>query len=93
MNDKPTEDNVIRIIASNDEPAVAPESTIPQYEYEIVHFDGSSSKAHGFLLFTSQHVAVMRDNGEGAIPVLVYPLDKVKYATIVEDNQADELPF
>lgn len=83
-------DNVIRIVSSNDDETVNP--TIPQYEYRLNFTNGEYAQAFGFLVFTSQHVAIMRDNGEGAIPILVSPLGTVQYANIVEETN-EELPF
>lgn len=75
------------------EPTVAPEETIPMNPYEIITINDERLYAEGFLLFTSQHIAVMRDNGSGALPVLVVPLNMVKYAELCEVDDESELPF
>lgn len=68
---------------------------IPETEYVIVTKDNTEYFATGFLLFTSQHIAVMRDTGAGALPILVVPLTEVKMAEIVEidEDEEDEIPF
>lgn len=64
-------------------------SELPSYPYVVEDIDGLVFSEEGFLVFTSQHVAVMRDTGEtGAIPVLVVPLNRVRYAAI--DEEVDE---
>ena len=67
------------------------EEQVPQHNYKVVLFDGGEIEAHGFLIFTPQHVAVMRSTEEGALPILVVSLDNVKYTTIVEVEPG--LPF
>lgn len=91
-----TEDkNVFRILDGGKErsvTAITPdEDVIPQNPYVITDIDNDEYVAEGFLLFTSQHMAVMRDNGKGALPVLVIPLGRVKSAELVEDD--DDAPF
>lgn len=63
---------------------------IPTNEYVIEDINGNLHYAEGFLLFTSHHVAVMRDIGAGALPILVMPLDKVFAAELVEDDEVYE---
>lgn len=84
-------DNIFRMLPGGkaDNDAVAESDNIPQHSYVIVNHDGEEFSADGFLLFTSQHVAIMRDNGTGALPVLVVPLSEVKFAEIVEDEQGE----
>lgn len=91
---KDTDDNIIRIVSSKEDPrATTAEPTIPQFQYRLNYQNGEYSQAHGFLVFTSQHVAVMRDDGTGAIPILVAPLENVVYASIVEEPEQEPLPF
>lgn len=76
--------------AGDDEPG------IPQNDYVIVDIWGEEHFASGFLLFTSQHVAVMRDQGDGALPIIVFPLGNVKYAVLDEEDLDEvqvEMPF
>lgn len=65
---------------------------VPQHLYEVKDFDDEIHQAHGFIIFTPQHVAVMRDTGDGALPLLIFPLEHVKYAKLVDSVQ-QELPF
>lgn len=74
-------------------PSTEPE--IPQNAYVIVDFDDNQHFANGFLLFTSQHVAVMEEREGGPVPSLVLPLSNVKFAQLynaAEDVEV-ELPF
>ncbi len=66
---------------------------IPENRYLITTDNGEEYESTGFLLFTSQHVAVMRDTGAGALPVLVIPLARVMAAELLEDEDVEELPF
>lgn len=65
------------------------QADIPQNAYVIVDINGDDHFAEGFLLFTSQHIAIMRDTGSGALPILVMPLDKVFSAELLEDEVSD----
>lgn len=66
------------------------ENEIPQNDYIVVDFDDNQHFATGFLLFTSQHVAVMQGQEAGnAIPALVLPLSHVKFASLY--NPADDV--
>lgn len=89
--------NVFRILDGGKErnvTAIVPDSdSIPQNPYVITDVDGEEYYADGFLLFTSQHMAVMRDNAAGALPILVVPLHRVKSAELVEDDEELDLPF
>lgn len=64
---------------------------IKSNEYLVIDVDDREYPAYGFLIFTSQHVAVMQDDGDGAIPALVIPLSRLKSAELIEDD--DEAPF
>lgn len=89
MTDETTvdpKDNVIRIVSSNEDTTA---NTIPQSDYRLNFVNGEFAQAYGFLVFTSQHVAIMRDEGTGAIPILVAPLGTVQYANIVEAENVD----
>lgn len=62
------------------------EPGIPVNDYVISDVDGEEFYATGFLIFTSHHLAIMRDDGKGAIPVLVLPINRVKAAEIYEED-------
>lgn len=63
------------------------EKELPTNDYEITTKNGNIYYATGFMIFTSQHVAVMQDNGNGAIPVFVTSLDNLDVAELLEDEQ------
>lgn len=63
---------------------------IPVNDYVIMDIDGTEFFGTGFLIFTSQHIAIMKDNGNGAVPVLVVPIGRVKAAELYEDLDDDE---
>ena len=97
-DETPKDKNVFRImdggVKNGPMPSEQTEDTIPQNPYVVVDVNGKEHYAEGFLLFTAQHVAVMRDTGEGALPILVIPLGMVANARIVEENEATvEMPF
>lgn len=59
---------------------------IPVHDYVIIDVEDEEWDATGFMIFTSHHVAVMRDSTQGAVPVLVLPINRVKAATIADDS-------
>lgn len=59
---------------------------VPQHQYVLVDIDNEEFTEFGFLIFTAQHIAVMREKGEGAAPVLVMPLHRNKVAYIDETS-------
>lgn len=65
--------------------------TIPQNEYTIVDREGNQYYAEGFALFTSQHIAIMRDTGAGALPILIMPLDRVHVVELIDDIDEEVL--
>ena len=77
------DNNIFRLINSN-EPIVDDAPLINTYE--ITDVDDVTHVAEGFLLFTSQHVAVMQETSKGALPLLVIPLNRVKFAEMVDDD-------
>jgi hypothetical protein len=91
-----TKKNVFKILDGG-KPQVTPEPTpeISENDYVIVDTSGNEHYATGFLLFTSHHVAIMREQGNGAIPVLVMPLSQVQVAELDEDDDDfdEEIPF
>lgn len=99
MNDDDENNNIVKFGTVQGGKAQTEDESIPVNEYVIVTRtdDGGTEEhyAEGFLLFTSQHIAVMRDTGAGALPVLVVPLTQVLLAQLVEDDEIldDEIPF
>lgn len=91
MSDK---DNIFTMVPGSKLPGgPKEEDTLPVYDYIIVDFDGNEFPGAGFLIFTSAHVAIMKDNGSGAIPIVVVPLDRVKVAALASNLDQAELPF
>lgn len=82
-------DNVFSIVPGG----AAKEDGLPTNQYILEDITGKEYASEGFLIFTAQHVAVMRDIGKGAIPVLVMPLTQLRVAEIYEDDAEAELPF
>lgn len=81
-DEKETENNVFRIVSNKD---TQPETNeLPVNTYRLIDINGYSEDWVGFLVFTSQHVAVMREQGSGAIPLAVMPLNMLHRAVIVE---------
>jgi hypothetical protein len=68
------------------------EERLPQNEYVITDCDGDEYYGNGFVIFTTHHVAIMKDDGKGAIPVIVIPLGRVKACEAVVESEP-ELPF
>lgn len=62
------------------------EDTLPVNTYRIVDVDNDEYIDEGFLIFTQTHVAIMRETEKGALPILLVPLDRVRYAEIVDDE-------
>jgi len=89
------DNNVFSMIAGGKPEKTEDEDNgLPTNSYVIEDIVGNEHYADGFLVFTSQHIAVMQDRGKGAIPVLVLPLDQVRVAEIVNDEVEDEeAPF
>lgn len=70
------------------------EVAIPQNDYVVVDIDGIEYDVNGFLIFTPHHLAIMTDEGQGAIPALVLPISRVKTAVLASIIDVDEeLPF
>lgn len=65
--------------------------TVPQNDYIIVDVQDNEYFAKGFLLFTPQHVAIMRETENGPIPALVVPLGRVAFAELLEYDTTDEV--
>lgn len=71
------------------------EDIIPENDYIVVDIDDIEYDIKGFLIFTPHHLAIMTDEGKGAIPALVLPIGRVKsavLASLLVDDEGD-LPF
>jgi hypothetical protein len=86
-----TDDNNIFKVVTGGKDA---DTKIKENEYLVIDIDNVKYPVTGFLIFTSQHVAVMHDDGDGAIPALVIPLNRLKSAELLEDDEdEDGVPF
>lgn len=90
MSEDNDNDNVVQFGAIKGGKETEP--GVPQHQYQIKDFDDEIHEAYGFIIFTPQHVAVMRDTPEGALPLMIFPLEHVKYAKKVDPAQL-EIPF
>lgn len=82
-------DNITQFGVVNGGKTEETEDSIPTLPYILEDIDGNQFPAEGFLIFTSQHVAIMRDTGKGAVPVMVVPLNRLKVAELFEDDEED----
>ena len=75
-------------------PTEPEEKKISEHTYAILDINGQEWLTSGFLIFTSHHVAIMRETDEGAVPVFVMPLDRVCVAEMVPESELEEAaPF
>lgn len=58
------------------------DDAIPHNDYVVVDVDDEVYDVKGFLIFTPHHLAIMTDQGKGAIPALVLPISRVKTAVL-----------
>jgi hypothetical protein len=65
---------------------------IPVNNYVVTDTTGSEWLSTGFLIFTPQHLAIMREvhPGKGAVPVLVMPIGNVQVAELIDDEDEVE---
>lgn len=88
--------NIFKFGAVEGGKAKEEEDTIPQNDYVVVDIDDIEYDVNGFLIFTPHHLAIMTDEGKGAIPALVLPIGRVKtavLASVIEDADGEDLPF
>jgi len=62
------------------------EKDLPHNPYVITDTSGFEHYHSGFLLFTSQHIAIMQDRGDHTLPVFMMPLSELSYVELVEDE-------
>jgi len=87
-------DNVFRFGAISGGKAEEDEPRIPTNDYIITDMDNNELFGRGFLIFTPHHIAIMRDFGAGAVPVLVLPLGRIKAAELNEEEPEESvIPF
>lgn len=80
-------DNIISLVPTTKD---GDDDSFPTNAYVITDVEGTDFYAEGFAIFTSHHIAIMRDSGNGPIPVLVLPLLRVKAAELMEDEEVFE---
>lgn len=88
MNDD--NDNVFRfgtVTGGKGTSEAAADDGIPTNKYVITDIDHEEYFAEGFLIFTSHHLAVMRDFGKGAVPILVLPINRVAASEICDPEE------
>lgn len=85
------DDNIIHFDNAKSKSTKGP-TEVPQHQYVLVDIDNEEFTEFGFLIFTAQHIAVMHEKGEGAVPVLVMPLHRNKVAYIDETSTDAEQP-
>lgn len=69
----------------------APEDKIPHNDYVVVDNEDNEFDINGFLIFTPHHLAIMQDGGQGAIPALVLPIARVKFAGLASVLDSDNV--
>lgn len=72
-------DNIISLVDKIKEDSV-------KLPYVIIDVDGREFYGEGFLIFTSQHVAIMEPRGDQAVPAIVVPLARVVVAELDDDD-------
>ena len=63
----------------------------PSHPYSIEDIEGNIYSAEGYLIFTSQHVCVMENVEDGAIPAIMIPLHRLKVVELVEYIDEDQI--
>lgn len=64
----------------------ADEDDIPVNDYVVCDINGREFYHSGFLLFTSQHVAIMQDRGGHTVPAFMIPLSMVAFTEVMDDE-------
>lgn len=86
-----SDDNIFRLgTIKGGKGTTEDENNIPVNRYVITDIDDDDFFGTGFMIFTAHHFAIMQDQGYGAVPVLVLPIDRVKAAEILPDD-VDEI--
>jgi hypothetical protein len=75
-------DNIVSLVPGSKE------QSIPESPYVIVDNEDIEHYGNGFLIFTSHHIAIMKElPGLGALPIALVPIGNVKYAERLEDDE------
>jgi hypothetical protein len=70
---------------ANEVPAGKDNNPFPVDDYVVVDIDNQEWYGTGFLVFTPDHVAIMKSGEKMAIPSLVMPIGRVKAAFLEEE--------
>lgn len=92
MDDDNEQPNVFKfgaITGGKSEDEQAPEDKIPHNDYVVVDNEDNEFDINGFLIFTPHHLAIMQDVGQGAVPALVLPIARVKFAGLASVLDSD----
>lgn len=65
---------------------------LPTGPYTIVDIDGIEWYATGFCIFTTSHIAIMKETPQGATPILVVPLNRVRAVFADDEEPQLQLP-
>lgn len=63
------------------------EPEVPSNQYVIIDVDREEYYHEGFLLFTSQHVAIMQERKGNTVPVFMMPLNMLRVVEIVDEEE------
>lgn len=85
--DEPT--NIFKFGAVTGGKSEEPDDKIPHNDYVVVDENNNEFEINGFLIFTPHHLAIMKDEGVGAIPALVLPIGRVKFAGLASVLDAE----
>ena len=85
MDDK----NVFELLSGGKQ-QLADDDKLPETDYCLTLHDRTQVFGHGFMIFTTNHVAIMSDTGAGSIPVAMVPLSNLAYAQTCDDEDYDE---
>lgn len=91
MNDNEDGGNIIKFDqVQGDKVAKEESEKLPTGPYVIHDIDDMEWFANGFCIFTTSHIAIMKETPHGATPVLVVPLHRVK-AVFSDDEDVQPL--
>lgn len=65
----------------------ANEDEFPKNYYVIIDIDDQEYYAEGYLLFTSQHVCIMKTTNKGPVAALMLPLHRVKVSETLTEEE------
>jgi len=87
--DDVTDENVFRLIQT--ERPEAATFVANDQSYYIEDIDGNEYVRNGYCVFTSHHLAIMKEiNENSSVPSLVLPLIRVKVCELIEEDFDDE---